>query len=305
MQPTLYALNVGRGDSFFVEIPTESGTSVVLIDGGDDFFDESVKPLRFVQDKGWNQIDLMILTHIHPDHLTGLLEVAEHIPIREAILPYPEIVVELGKMMHPKAIQTAEMLQMYKQLHVCLERQNTRITLRPPFGERTIWQFGNFLLRHLDPVEKSDLSAFHILEELQTAPAYRQERLCAAFDGQSNGDSSVWLLEDADGAHLVLFAGDALQPNLERITEREYIRPRGFKVGHHGMMDAWNEPMLRLLSPEWILITNHREEYKIFVDAWMQLAQCSDSRLFVTGSEANTFYLVSRLPLMPERIELL
>ncbi|NRF92874.1 MBL fold metallo-hydrolase [Paenibacillus frigoriresistens] len=305
MQATLYALNVGRGDSFFVEIPMESRTSIILIDGGDDFIDEKVQPIRFIQEKGWKQIDLMILTHIHPDHLTGLLEVAEHIVVREAILPYPEITAVIGEMKYPKAVQTVEMLRMYKQLREILERQNTRITLRPPFGEKTEWQFGDFKLRHLDPVEKNDLPAFNKLEALQLASVDLQEKLCMDFDELSNVDSSIWLLEDAEGAHLVLFAGDALISNLERIAEREFLRPHGFKVGHHGMLDAWNEQVLRLFSPEWLIITNHRKEFDIFGEAWIQLSQCSDSGLFVTGSEASTYYLVSRLPLMPERIGLL
>jgi beta-lactamase superfamily II metal-dependent hydrolase len=303
LQPILYALNVGRGDCFFIEIPSECGTSVVLIDGGDDFAEERVKPFRFVQEKGWKQIDLMILTHIHPDHLTGLLEVAEHIPVREAVLPYPEIPVELGEMKDAKAVQTADMLRMYEQLQELLRRQHSRITLRPPFGERAVWRFGDFVLRHADPVEKEYLPGFRVLERLSSAPISERESLCAAFDKQSNNDSSVWLMEGAEGGQLVLFAGDSLRINLERMLEREAIRPQVFKVGHHGMLDAWNDRLVGTLAPEWILITNHRKEYEIFRDTWGRLAQCSKNGVFVTGSETGTFYLASRLPLTPERVE--
>jgi beta-lactamase superfamily II metal-dependent hydrolase len=306
LQPTLYALNVGRGDSFFVEIPAESGGFVVLIDGGDHFIDERVKPLRFIREKGWERIDLLIVTHLHPDHVIGLLEVAERIPVREAVLPYPEFSVRLGEMRHPKAVQTAGLFCRYGQLCELLRRQHTSITLRPPFGGKTIWRFGEFVLRHLDPIEKSDMPAYEIIERLisDSLPLSVQEKLCVAFDARSNADSSVWLLEQVDGSHFFLFGGDALLPNWERITKREKLRPRGFKVGHHGMADAWNERLLRLLSPDWILITNHGEEYHALRDSWLQLAQSSGSRLFVTGSAPKTHYLESRLPSVPERMEL-
>jgi len=304
LQPSLHALNVGRGDCFFLEIPTGNGVSVVLIDGGDDCADRSIEPHRYARSRGWTQIDLMILTHIHPDHLTGLLEVAEHLPIREAVLPYPALPLPEGEMRHPKAVQTVGLLRMYERLQLLLRRQNTRIAFRPPFGDQAVYRFGDCVLRHLDPVDKRHLPAYETLEQLKHAPVESQERLCAAFDGQSNGDSSVWLLEDGQGEQLLLLAGDALLPNLERIAQRERIQPRVFKVGHHGMLDAWNEPTLRSMRPDWILITNHAREYEMFEESWRRIAHSSNSGLYVTGSDPGTLCLTSRLPHKPERIEL-
>ncbi|MCR8630066.1 ComEC/Rec2 family competence protein [Paenibacillus radicis (ex Xue et al. 2023)] len=306
MKPVLYALNVGRGDAFFLEIPTDNGVAVILMDGGDHFFHDSVRPYRFVQERGWKQIDLMILTHLHPDHLTGLLEVAEHIPIVEAVLPYPELTLGLGEMRHPKAVQTARMLNDYNQLWELLRRQKTAVTLRQPFGETASWTFGPFMLRHLDPLHISDLPAYSNLQQLCSSHLETeiQEKLLVAFDSSSNRDSSVWLLEQTDGQQLFLFSGDALLSNWERIMENEQLRPSGFKVGHHGMADGWNEDLLRLLSPDWVLITNNNTEYERFRDDWNRIAQASESMLYVTGSQPDTLYLASSLPLAPERIEL-
>ena len=303
-RPTLYALNVGRGDAFFLEIPADDHPFVVLIDGGDRFIDEKIEPFRFVRHKGWSHIDLMILTHLHPDHIVGLLDVAKHVPVREAVLPYPRIPLPSGEMRNAKAVQTARLFRAYGRLWELLCEQQTRVSLRPPFGEKNVWQFGETRLRHLDPTEKSDLAAYATVELLGSAPAEQQDRLCATFDAQSNGDSSVWLLEQADGTHLFLFGGDALLANWERITKRESLRPRGFKVPHHGMKDAWNEHLLKSLSPDWVMITNDAKEYEIFRDEWNQLAQCSGCRLIVTGSQPNTHYWTSQLPSLPERVEL-
>ncbi|NOU91740.1 MBL fold metallo-hydrolase [Paenibacillus sp. LMG 31456] len=306
MRPVLYALNVGRGDAFFLEIPTDDGVAVVLIDGGDQFFHESVRPYRFAQERGWKQIDLMILTHLHPDHLTGLLEVAEHIPIVESVLPYPQLALDLSEMQHPQAIQTARMLNDYNQLWELLILQKTVVSLRQPFGETASWRFGQFVLRHLDPLHISDLPAYGNLQQLCSShlEAELQEELLVAFDASSNRDSSVWLFEETDGRQLFLFGGDALLSNWERIMDREQLRPCGFKVGHHGMADGWNEQLLRLLSPDWLLITNNDTEYERFRDEWNRIAQASESMLYVTGSQPGTIYLASRLPLALERIEL-
>lgn len=307
MRPIVYALNVGRGDAFFLEIPTESGVFVVLIDGGDQFFQESVIPFRFIQERGWKQIDLMILTHLHPDHLTGLLGVAEHIPVVEAVLPYPRFSLALSDIRHPKAVQTARMFDDYNQLWELLLQQNTIISLRPPFSEDAAsasWSIGPFVLRHLDPLNVNDLPAYENIVQLCSSPhePVMQEKLLINFDSLSNQDSSVWLFEQADGLQLLLFGGDALLSNWDRIMQYEKLQPCGFKVGHHGMADGWNEQLLRKLSPDWILITNNDTEYKQLQDEWERLAQTSGAELYVTGSQSGTLYLSSMLPLAPERI---
>lgn len=66
----LTVFNVGQGDAIFIESP---GGTQILIDGGPDekILSKLGRHLPF-----WDRsIDLLILTHPHADHLTGLLEV--------------------------------------------------------------------------------------------------------------------------------------------------------------------------------------------------------------------------------------
>ncbi|WP_054954873.1 ComEC/Rec2 family competence protein [Paenibacillus dakarensis] len=304
VEPILYALNVGRGDSFFIEIPALEESYVILIDGGDCQKEMRVTPYAFIRERGWKRIDLMILTHLHPDHLYGLLEVSEHIPVTEALLPYPEMNLSIGELTNTKAIQTAELLRVYEELQMNLTRQQTSIVRRPPFGEKSVWAFGELILRHIEPVDPRDMAAYLTLEELREAPEDQQDRLLERFDGQSNADSSVLLLEHQDGTQLLLLSGDAVLSNWERILEREKLSPYVFKVGHHGVRDAWDEQLLAALSPDWVLVTNHKEEYEMFQDEWEGLVRTSGSQLFVTGAKDNSRCLISRLPRRPERIEL-
>lgn len=77
-------IDVGQGDSILVEFP---GKKKMLVDGGGLAFgdypigERVVSP--FLWRKGIKTVDFMVLTHAHPDHMNGLLEVARNFKIRE------------------------------------------------------------------------------------------------------------------------------------------------------------------------------------------------------------------------------
>ena len=80
-------VNVGYGEAMILECPDPhfpDGTFVMVIDGGSaeasEFADRSTGriPLsEYLRLHGFNHIDLMVSTHIHEDHLCGLLAAAE------------------------------------------------------------------------------------------------------------------------------------------------------------------------------------------------------------------------------------
>ncbi|RLC37673.1 hypothetical protein DRH29_01080 [candidate division Kazan bacterium] len=83
----IYFLNVGQGDSILIK--TADGQHI-LIDGGPD--NEVVKLIDSILPPWGRQLDLVILTHPHADHATGLIEVARRYQINEFAfngLPYP------------------------------------------------------------------------------------------------------------------------------------------------------------------------------------------------------------------------
>lgn len=73
-------LNVGQGDAILIKTP---GGQNVLIDGGPD---KSVIK-RLGENLPWwdKQIDLMILTHPHDDHVTGLIEVLKRYQVKRIL----------------------------------------------------------------------------------------------------------------------------------------------------------------------------------------------------------------------------
>jgi competence protein ComEC len=78
--PTLRFLAVGEGAAALLQVP-EGPT--VLIDAGPD-------PLgRRLERLGVDDVDLLILSHGHADHVGGLADVIARLPVRAALLPVP------------------------------------------------------------------------------------------------------------------------------------------------------------------------------------------------------------------------
>ncbi|HCL90353.1 MAG TPA: DNA internalization-related competence protein ComEC/Rec2 [Candidatus Atribacteria bacterium] len=75
-------INVGQGDCILIEAPNNID---ILIDGGgtpqSDFDVGSKIVIPYLRRKGINEVDLLILTHPHIDHLEGLLPVLKEIKV--------------------------------------------------------------------------------------------------------------------------------------------------------------------------------------------------------------------------------
>ena len=79
-------INVGEGDCILIEAPNKTN---ILIDGGgtpqSDFDVGSKIVIPYLRRKGINEIDLLILTHPHLDHLEGLLPILRQLKV-DAVL---------------------------------------------------------------------------------------------------------------------------------------------------------------------------------------------------------------------------
>jgi competence protein ComEC len=83
-RPDLVAtfLDVGQGDAAVVEAP---GGAVMLIDGGgtrDGQFDTGARIVEpFLRARGIARLDVVALSHPHPDHLNGLFRILQRFPV--------------------------------------------------------------------------------------------------------------------------------------------------------------------------------------------------------------------------------
>ena len=75
-------LDVGQGDAAVVEAP---GGAVMLVDGGgvrDGAFDPGARIVEpFLRARGIARVDIVALSHPHPDHMSGLFRIMERFPV--------------------------------------------------------------------------------------------------------------------------------------------------------------------------------------------------------------------------------
>jgi len=75
----IHFIDVGQGDSILVISPEGK---IALIDGGE----AGSGALQYLQNMGVKRIDLMVATHPHDDHIGGLPEILESIPVTKVVM---------------------------------------------------------------------------------------------------------------------------------------------------------------------------------------------------------------------------
>lgn len=120
-------LDVGQGDSIFVELPDGRN---ILIDGGPyrSEFDTGKRVIvPFLQHKGINRLNLVVATHPHNDHTGGLTYTVENVPVGEVItgsynLTTPSFDI-LKQRLDREGIEykDAEVGRIYKDASLCIE----------------------------------------------------------------------------------------------------------------------------------------------------------------------------------------
>jgi competence protein ComEC len=89
----IHFLNVGQGDAALIQY---QGRSLVIDGGSHSEFDKGASPLlRFLRRRGIEYIDVMLLSHAHADHLGGLVDVMEALPVGMLIDPVIEYETKL------------------------------------------------------------------------------------------------------------------------------------------------------------------------------------------------------------------
>lgn len=76
-QLKVHYIDVGQGDAIFIETPSHN----ILIDGGE----RGNTVLNYLEEQGVDELHLVIGTHPHSDHIGGLINVLEAIPVKEVM----------------------------------------------------------------------------------------------------------------------------------------------------------------------------------------------------------------------------
>ncbi len=104
----IYVIDVEGGNAVLFVAPSGESVLVDTGNGGDGAVRDAGRIMAAVRDAGVQQIDHLIITHYHNDHIGGLSELATHISIKEFI--------DHGKNIQPSAV-IDPVLQRYAELY--------------------------------------------------------------------------------------------------------------------------------------------------------------------------------------------
>lgn len=254
-------LNVGYGEATLLRCPDPSrpdGEFVMLIDGGSaeaeeyDGYAYRRRCTEHLAAAGVTRIDMLINTHIHEDHTSGLVEVVERLPIGAfgcGILP------DASWDMLPEEVATSP--GTLKFLHSLNDAVRIRQTLSKNGTPMEILRY-EAAPRQLAPGLEAEILApeasFAADYQARLAALYAERDLglarqkLIALDAAMNNVGAVLRL--SYGGVNILLPGDLNRDGYGPLFRHpETLRADVFKLGHHGQKDSITIPILDAVSP--------------------------------------------------------
>ncbi len=248
----VHVLDVGQGDSILIISP-EGKT--VLIDAGDQTKGKTV--LEALKRYNVQQIDYLIATHAHPDHIGGMDDVIKNTKVLTVLhndIPPPEAVsTETAK--NQADAQKQGQKKNAKPPAPKKQGKTTELPTVKAYNEykSTIEQSGA-QFKKIEMDEKIDLGGGCILTVLAPqAPFFTREQMKAGGN-EMNANSIVMRLDY--GEFSMLLAGDAEAQTEDRLTNKDLnLAATVLKVAHHGSKYATTENFLKRVKPEAAIVS--------------------------------------------------
>lgn len=288
----LHALNTGKSDCLLLELPGEKETAWVLIDGGSKK-EPVTLPLDYMRRLGVAQLDLMVMTHLHQDHLGYLPDIAAALPVRAAVLPYPPLPLAAERMPAVLGNKRAADVVHYHALNEALHKQQSRVYTAYPFQEIPVFSMGDYRMRAVYPAVPTASRVFSFYEN---ACNLSNEEAAARYDSvrdDVNGESSMWLLEKGN-TPLAVFCGDGYASALDAfLAENPSFSCPLIKLSHHGRNDKgkvyYTREQVQHINPNKIVVCSDVENDAVHHAAWETL--CPGAALYVTGLTKTAYVL--------------
>lgn len=259
---TLTFVNVGYGEAILLECPDPArpgGRFVMAIDGGsmeeEEYQDRSSGRIPFMEylcARGLDHIDVIANTHIHEDHLCGLVPIPgqwfpgefwQALPER---LPWPLRPLPIFPEANPSQRKFLQSMNDYRTLRMQIDAGGG--VLRALSAGWEAHPCPGLAIRCLGPSQAraEELAALYAdLNQEDDFAAFR--RKLSALDGAMN-NYSILLRLDYWGTR-VLLPGDTNCLGY-RDTAPEDLAAHIFKVGHHGQRDGADSALLEAIRPE-------------------------------------------------------
>lgn len=290
-------LNVGYGEA--VVIRSDSGFTL-LVDGGsgrDEVYGEpdTIRLSEFLRAEHIERIDRMLITHIHDDHIGGLVSVAENWPVGEIwcnICPEGDFAAAASNMARAAAQNQSGALyrsavESYARIRQAAQARG--IPMRAACGgERH--ECGGLTLR-LFGMNPMQMAAYEreFEEMLATSDAEVFSKRFYESDFICNRNSlALWV---GEGDFSALLTGDKVY-GWEALRRSCDLKADVLKITHHGQRDGMPPDMLYGAEPSYIVVCADKNRTfdsaspEVLQRAEQYLAEQGHSgrRIFVTGA---------------------
>ena len=252
----LHILNVGRADCSILLLDTEEGRKTVVLDGGGVCFRGRRPLLEFLEARGIEEIDLLILPHLHQDHFGGFYQLIDRIFVKRLVSPCGDLV--FCEKVYP-VFGDSEYYREYHAAFQYFEQAGTELLPSAGCGD---FSFGESRLRCLYPETGSPMPSVVYARELCRRDLTDAEivRVLERYKAACNGDSSIWLLEHG-GQAVALMTGDSTNETLRQALRRSgAVHPAVQKLSHHGIgCRYFSEELQHAISPKYLVVSVDKE----------------------------------------------
>lgn len=255
-------INVGYGEAILVLGDLSDGGVpgfVMLIDGGSTFpgefppdRPERISVASALRKLNIDHIDVMVCTHMHEDHVSGLLQVSGILPVGEfwqthsvdltdSLPAFPDI-----KLNNAKHKKFAKAVKDWYELNVRLKKNGTRI--RQITNGFSVTEPGDISISVLSPcLARAKELDDRISMMFSAGSADSFVNRFEAVDADLNNYSLMLLLEF--NGKRILLPGDVNKYGYGNINGN-MLKADVFKIGHHGQKDGISDSLFRRINPE-------------------------------------------------------
>lgn len=286
-------INVGYGEAILLETQREGEAFTVLIDGGsaeaEEFVDRSSGriPLHeYLAKRGIGKIDLLICTHLHEDHISGLLPVVEQCEIeafRQGFAAdFYQHMRPLDPMLydHPSRQKFVRCLNDY--IHVCALLDERGVPIHMSLAGDQVEFAPGFSMEVLAPSPaRQQLLEERVISLYQSLVPPTLKQVTAIDAGMNN--FSLLLRVDF-GENVLLLPGD-LNMNGYPVFVLDRLKANLFKLGHHGQADSLKQMLLDLIDPESVVCcASSDKRYNSANKALLSMVRASGANLYYSDT---------------------
>lgn len=258
----IHFINVGYGEAILLI----KDNFVILVDGGTNRPNEYLAPgtIRvedYIKKLGYDKIDLLIITHLHDDHVSGLVNIIESLQVKkiwinvkplkstsDIVKRFSPVVAgnESGMLFINALSSYAKILDQCCKKNIPIEqigKVNGKIKLEH-----------DIVMDILSPTVSVQNEISNLFCELQEEQDLKKAE-CLFYKLDSLGNSSSLAFRVESGEVSALLTGDQTQGWDELYSEYgNSLESKILKVTHHGQIDGMPQAMLDISNPKYIVV---------------------------------------------------